>query len=81
MNLLLKQTMFMSRLLSMIMLKSENHLPMTRIAFGTFDSRLLGTHHGVSPKHLQVYVNEYVFQFNQRCLTMASFDNDLGLVI
>jgi hypothetical protein len=27
---------------------------------------LRGTFHGVSPKHLQRYLNEFVFRFNQR---------------
>ena len=32
--------------------KMDQHLPMIHIVFGNLDAWLLGTHHGVSPKHL-----------------------------
>ena len=35
--------------------------------FGLAKRWLLGTHHGaVSAKHLQAYLDEYVFRFNRR---------------
>jgi hypothetical protein len=34
--------------------------------FGNLKTWLRGTFHGVSPKHLQRYLNEFVFRFNQR---------------
>lgn len=40
---------------------------------------LLGTHHGVSPQHLQAYLNEYTFRFNRRGTPMAAFQTVLGL--
>lgn len=42
-------------------------------------SWLLGTHHGVSAEHLQVYLDEYVFRFNRRRVPMAAFQTLLGL--
>ena len=61
--------------------KADKHLPMIHIAFGNLDAWLLGTHHGVSPKHLQAYLNEYVFRFNRRFWPMAAFDSVLGIAI
>ena len=61
--------------------KTDKHLPMIHIAFGNLDAWLLGTHHGVSPKHLQAYLNEYVFRFNRRCWPMVGFDSILGIAV
>ena len=47
--------------------------------FSNLKSWLIGTHHGVSEKHLQAYLNEYVFRFNQRANPMAAFNAILGL--
>ena len=57
--------------------KTETHLPMIHIVFGNLDAWLLGTHHGVSPKHLQAYLNEFVFRFNRRFWPMVAFDSVL----
>ena len=40
---------------------------------------ILGTHHGVSPQHLQAYLNEFVFRFNRRFYPMTAFNSVLGL--
>lgn len=40
---------------------------------------LLGTHHGVSPKHLQPYLDEFVFRHNRRRTPMAAFQTLLGI--
>lgn len=61
--------------------KSDKHLPMIHIAFGNLDAWLLGTHHGVSPQHLQAYLNEYVFRFNRRFWPMVAFDSVLGIAV
>jgi transposase-like protein len=61
--------------------KTDKHLPMIHIAFGNLDAWLLGTHHGVSPKHLQAYLNEFVFRFNRRFWPMAGFDSLLGIAV
>lgn len=59
--------------------KTEKHLPMIHIVFGNLDAWLLGTHHGVSPQHLQAYLNEFTFRFNRRFWPMAAFDAVLGI--
>jgi len=47
--------------------------------FGNLKTWLIGTHHGVSPQHLQAYLNEYTFRFNRRGTPMAAFQTALGL--
>jgi transposase-like protein len=45
-------------------------LPAIHLVFGLAKRWLLGTHHGaVSKKHLQAYLDEYVFRFNRRTAT------------
>ena len=61
--------------------KTDKHLPMIHITFGNLDAWLLGTHHGVSPQHLQAYLNEYVFRFNRRFWPMVAFDRVLGIAV
>jgi len=48
-------------------------------AFGNLKTWLEGTHHGVSQKHLQAYLNEFVFRHNRRRMPMAAFQTVLGL--
>lgn len=48
-------------------------------AFSNLKTWLIGTHHGVSPQHLQAYLNEYIFRFNRRNTPMAAFQTVLGL--
>jgi hypothetical protein len=59
--------------------RTEAHLPMMHIAFSNLKTWLLGTHHGVSPHHLQAYLNEFVFRFNRRFYPMTAFNSALGL--
>ena len=59
--------------------KTNQHLPMIHIVFGNLDAWLLGTHHGVSPVHLQGYLNEFVFRFNRRFWPMVGFDSVLKI--
>ncbi len=47
--------------------------------FSNLKTWLLGTHHGVSSKHLQAYLNEYTFRFNRRSDPWLAFDTVLGL--
>lgn len=54
-------------------------LPHIHRVFGLLKTWLLGTHHGVDPKHLQAYLNEYVFRFNRRMTPMAAFQTALGI--
>jgi transposase-like protein len=53
--------------------------PHVHRVFSNLKSWLIGTHHGVSPQHLQAYLNEYVFRFNRRGQPMAAFQTVLGL--
>ena len=46
---------------------------------GTHRVAVHGTHHGVSPQHLQSYLDEYVFRFNRRFYPMTAFNSVLGL--
>lgn len=54
-------------------------LPRIHHVFGNLKAWLLGTHHGVSKKHLQSYLDEFVFRFNRRRTPMAAFQSLLGL--
>ncbi len=54
-------------------------LPKAHLVFSNLKTWLRGTFHGVSPKHLQAYLNEFVFRFNRRKTPMAAFQTLLGL--
>lgn len=56
--------------------KEAEHVHRT---FGNLKTWLEGTHHGVSGKHLQAYLNEFVFRHNRRRTPMAAFQTVLGL--
>jgi len=58
---------------------AETHLPMIHLAFSNLKTWINGTHHGVSPKHLQAYLNEYVFRFNRRFYPFNAFNSILGI--
>lgn len=47
--------------------------------FGNLKTWLNGTHHGVSAKHLQAYLNEFAFRFNHRQNPWLAFNTILGL--
>lgn len=58
----------------------ELALPKAHLVFSNLKSWLRGIFHGsVSPKHLQAYLNEFVFRFNRRRTPMAAFQTLLGL--
>jgi hypothetical protein len=38
-----------------------------------------GCHHGVSPRHLQAYLNEFTFRFNLRFYPFNAFRSLLGI--
>jgi ISXO2 transposase-like protein len=52
---------------------------MIHLVFSNLKTWLLGTHHGVSPRHLQAYLNEYVLRFNRRFYPMTAFNSVLGI--
>jgi transposase-like protein len=47
--------------------------------FSNLKAWLNGTHHGVEPKYLQSYLDEYIFRFNRRNTPMAAFQTLLGI--
>jgi hypothetical protein len=60
--------------------KAEAHLPMIHLVFSNLKTWIKGTHHGrIEPKHLQAYLNEYVFRFNRRFYPMTAFNSVLGI--
>jgi transposase-like protein len=46
--------------------QSVHRLPWAHTVFGNLKTWLRGTFHGVSPKHLQRYLDEFVFRFDRR---------------
>jgi transposase-like protein len=54
-------------------------LPRAHRASANLKTWLQGTHRGVSPEHLQVYLDEFVFRHNRRRTPMAAFQTLLGL--
>lgn len=57
----------------------EAVLPLIHLAFSNLKAWLLGIHHGVSHRHLQAYLNEFVFRFNRRFYPMSMFNSVLGI--
>lgn len=47
--------------------------------FSNLKTWLNGTHHGVTPKYLPSYLDEFVFRFNRRQTPMAAFQTLLGI--
>lgn len=58
---------------------AERQLPLVHLVFSNLKAWLLGTHHSVSDKHLQAYLNEFVFRFNRRFYPFNGFRSLLGL--
>lgn len=58
---------------------AEQHLPLIHLVFSNLKAWLTGTHHSVSDKHLQAYLNEFVFRFNRRFYPFNGFRSLLGL--
>ena len=53
--------------------KGHELAPQIHQVFSNLKAWLLGIHHGVDPKYLQAYLNEFVFRFNRRSHPMSSF--------
>jgi hypothetical protein len=60
---------------------TEDYLPVIHLVFSNLKAWINGTHHGVSPDHLQAYLNEFVFRFNRRFYPLNSFRSLLGLSV
>jgi transposase-like protein len=59
--------------------RAETVLPRVQRVFGTLNTWLRGTHHGVRHHHLQAYLDEFTFRFNRRRTPMAAFQTLLGV--
>ncbi|MGC2375545.1 MAG: IS1595 family transposase [Solirubrobacteraceae bacterium] len=57
----------------------EQLLPRAHRAISNLKAWMHGTHRGVSPEHLPVYLDEFVFRHNRRRTPMAGFQTLLGL--
>jgi len=58
---------------------AEKCLPIVHLVVSNMNTQLAGTHHGVSAKHLQAYLNEYQFRFNRRFYPFNAFRSLLGI--
>jgi len=58
---------------------AKSVVPLADPAIGNLQQWLVGTYHGVSKSHLQVYLDEFVFRHNRRRQPMAAFQTLLGL--
>lgn len=58
---------------------AEEYLPMIHLVFANLKTWLIGIHHGVSPQHLQAYLNEFAFRFNRRFYPFNAFRSLLGI--
>jgi len=58
---------------------SEEFLPVIHLVFSNLKTWLNGTHHGVSAKHLQAYLNEFTFRFNRRHHPFSAFRSLLSI--
>lgn len=58
---------------------AEAYLPLIHLVFGNLKTWLNGVHHGVSPQHLQAYLNEFTFRFNRRFFPFNAFRSLLGI--
>ncbi len=59
--------------------KEDKLLPRVHRAISNLKAWMHGTHRSVSPEHMQVYLDEFVFRHNRRGVPMASFQTLLGL--
>ena len=55
--------------------------PWSHAVFSNLKSWLRGTFHGVSPKHLTRYLDEFTYRFNERWRDEELFDRVLGCAV
>jgi transposase-like protein len=58
---------------------AETFLPIIHLVFSNLKTWLRSIHHGVSPQHLQTYLNEFTFRFNRRFYPFNAFRSLLGI--
>src|SRR5512132_3872722 len=56
-------------------------LPWTHRVFANLKTWALGVYHGLREKHLQSYLDEFVFRFNRRRTKHAAFRSLLGIAV
>jgi len=56
-------------------------LPWVHRVFSNLKTWALGVYHGIRPKHIQAYLDEFVFRFNRRSTPHAAFKSLLGIAI
>ena len=56
-------------------------LPWIHSVFSLMKRWGLGTHHGLRHKHVDTYLNEFVFRYNRRSYRHVSFETMLGLAL
>jgi hypothetical protein len=61
--------------------RAHKRFPHIHKVFGNLKTWLNGTHHGVGPKYLPSYLDEFVFRFNRRKTPMAAFQTLLGISV
>jgi transposase-like protein len=61
--------------------RAHKRYPHVHKVFGNLKTWLNGTHHGVDPKYLPSYLDEFVFRFNRRNTPMAAFQTLLGISV
>ena len=61
--------------------RAHKRFPHIHKVFGNLKTWLNGTHHGVLPKYLPSYLDEFVFRFNRRNTPMAAFQTLLGISV
>ena len=63
-------------------IKMDSTLPMISVVTANLKTWLDGTYHGASKKHLQAYLDEFMFRFNRRFYRAVSFRSllDLGTI-
>jgi len=59
--------------------RAHKRAPHIHQVFSNLKTWLNGVHHGVTPKYLQSYLDEFVFRFNRRKTPMAAFQTLLGI--
>ena len=58
---------------------AETFMPIIPLVFSNLKTWLRGIPHGVSPQHLQAYLNEFTFRFNRRFYPFNAFRSLLGI--
>lgn len=59
--------------------RAHKRFPHIHRVFGNLKTWINGTHHGVDPKYLPTYMDEFIFRFNRRRTPMAAFQTLLGI--